>query len=391
MPGSTLPNMGLVQPAVGGDAGTWGTENNAALAVIDAHSHKPGAGVPITTAAINIDGDLSFGSLYATTNLARAQFSAVATPANNLSLFVSNGSGGLVAGELYWRNNTGNPVRFTSGNALNFASFVGGIGGDYSAVGALEAFDDSQKQYTFKDGAAKWGRLHAGNVRLAPFGTASALFVEMAASASLASNYTVTWPSALPSTTLLMQMSNSGQIITNNTVPVDVVLGNVTASAVSASSVTVAANGNVTVSGTGDYKHGLRTLQVALPAVIANASFATNAFVFGLTSSNSVQIPLPMLVGSRIQAARIVMRDTSGTTFSLRIGFATVNGSSGITIGSGTPTSSGSGALQTLSATTSAPGLSVSSGQIYLAIVAPVSGPAAAASIYNLEVDYDRP
>lgn len=222
MPGTTLPNTGVVLPTVGGDAGVWGTEVNTALGNYDAHSHVPGAGVAVPVAGLNINADISFSSLYAVSQLARAQFSAVAAAASNLSFFVSNGSGGLTANELYWRNNAGNFIRVTSGNALNFAAFVGGIGGDYTAVGAAEAFDDSQKQYTFKDGTAKWARLHAGNVRLAPFGTASAFSVELAAPA-LASSYTVTWPSALPASGVHpMSIDSAGTITTNATITLNI-------------------------------------------------------------------------------------------------------------------------------------------------------------------------
>lgn len=247
MPGSTLPNTGITLPSDGSDSGVWGAENNANWSNYDAHSHKPGSGARITTAAISIDGDLSFGSLYAATNLARAQFTSAVVPANNLCFFVSNGSGGLTAGELYWRNNTGNSIRVTSGNALNFAAFVGGIGGDYSAVGAAENFDDSQKQYTFKDGSTNWARLHAGNVRFAPFGGTSAFFVEMAAPGGLGANYTLTLPTALPASgSRWLLVGSTGQLTTSVTLQVPAKNGAVGGGALGDGVITLAGAGSAT-------------------------------------------------------------------------------------------------------------------------------------------------
>lgn len=389
MPGSTLPNTGLVLPSVGGDAGVWGGEVNDALSNYDAHNHMSGAGARVPTAGLNINADLSFSSLYAPTNLARAQFSAVVAATNNLSLFVSDGTSGLVTGELYWRNNTGNPVRFTAGNTLNFASFVGGIGGDYSSVGAAENFDDGQKQYTFKDGAAKWARLHAGNVRFAPFGTTSALFVEMAAPSALASNYTMTLPLALPASQQLIQITSAGVMSASNTVPTDVTLANITAL-----SATVVANGSVTVSGTGDYKHGTRTVSIPVAAgtlVTGGAEFTTAWSATTITTGNSYRTPIVITVGARILAARAVIQDVAGgpsATCRLDIGL-TLPGSSATSVFASSSASSGAGTVQTLTATPSAP-LNVNVGATWLAVIQRLSG-AQNMTLFSIEIDYDRP
>lgn len=56
------PNMSLPVPVVGTQTGPQYAINiNACLAILDAHTHTPGSGAPITTAALNINADLSMG------------------------------------------------------------------------------------------------------------------------------------------------------------------------------------------------------------------------------------------------------------------------------------------------------------------------------------------
>src|SRR5256885_6466039 len=161
---TTLPNMGLILPTRGAPgSGHWADTVDADLALMDAHNHQSGRGLPINSAALAIDGDVSFGSLWAVTNMQRVSFAAVtALAANNKSLFVS-----LADNELYWRSNAGSNVKLTAANALNVAAFVGGIGGDYTSVSAAENYDDANKRYTFKQGGgSNWAKLQGGGVRL---------------------------------------------------------------------------------------------------------------------------------------------------------------------------------------------------------------------------------
>ena len=204
---TTLPDMGLVLPTRGpSGAGIWDDTLDADLALVDAHDHTTGKGQPINTAAIAIDADLSFSSLWAPTNLHRIQFaSVVGFSGNNKSLFVS------LDNELYWRSNAGANVQITTGSTLNVAAFTGGIGGDYAAVGAAVAYDDAGDRYTFKQQSpGNWARLASGEVRIFETGTTESVFVGLAAPAALASSYTVTFPLAPPASTLPVQMSSTG-------------------------------------------------------------------------------------------------------------------------------------------------------------------------------------
>lgn len=247
---TTLPNMGLVLPTRGAPgAGVWDDTLDANATLTDAHNHIPGAGAQVPTAGLNINADLTFSSLYAPTNLHRLTFaSIVALTGNNKSLFVNTADN-----ELYWRNNVGTNVKMTLGNALNVGAFVGGIGGDYSAVGAALNFDDAGDRYTLKQQGNVWARMASGDVRLFETGTTDAVFVGLAAPAALASSYTLTMPLVLPGTTSIVQMDSAGVLTASTTI------NNVTVNAsgiVTASAgVTCAVNQSVTVSGTGDGEH----------------------------------------------------------------------------------------------------------------------------------------
>lgn len=305
MPGPTLPNMSLVQGAPGSDVGTWGALLNSDLATIDAHNHGPGSGARVPTAGLNINGDLTFSSLYGITNMQRVSFSAVAAlSSNNRSLFVSSADN-----ELYWRTNSGTNVKLTSGTALNVAAFAGGIGGDYTAVSAALNFDDSGLRYTFrKGGGLNWARIATGEVRIFETDTTDAAFVGLAAPAALAGSYTLTWPTALPVSTLIAQVSSAGIISFSNTVASAATFsGLITAQA----GLTASVNQNLTVSGTGELKHGSRSLIVSAAAFSPGNNYATASITLntqsGIWSMNTAPNDMlsgdvPLMAGDRIQS-----------------------------------------------------------------------------------------
>lgn len=305
MPGPTLPNMGLVQGAPGSDVGTWGALLNTDLATIDAHNHGPGSGARVPTAGLNINGDLSFSSLYGITNMQRVSFAAVAAlSSNNRSLFVSSADQ-----ELYWRTNSGTNVKLTSGTALNVSAFAGGIGGDYTAVSAALNFDDAGLRYTFrKGGGLNWARIATGEVRIFETDTTDTAFVGIAAPAALAGSYSITLPTALPGSTQLVQMSSAGVMSFSNTgIGASTFSGLITASA----GVTAAANQHVTVSGTGEYKHGTRAINISAQAFSPGNNFSSaSIFLNPSTSSWNMNVApndilgasVPLKTGDRVVA-----------------------------------------------------------------------------------------
>lgn len=306
---TTLPQMGLVLPTRGAPgSGIWDDTVDADLALIDAHNHSTGQGTAVPTAGININADLTFSSLYAPTNLHRITFaSIVALTGNNKSLFVNTADN-----ELYWRSNAGANVKLTSGSSLNVSAFTGGIGGDYAAVGAAVAFDDAGDRYTFKQNSPgfTWARLASGDVRLFETGTTDSVFVGLAAPAALAGSYTITMPLAVPAATRPVQMSSAGVLTAGDSDNVAVggtlsAAGLVTATA----GATAAANQHFTVSGTGEYKHGDRTLTINALDGNASAVWAVNTTTKAMESNGSGDLPvvLPLKVGDRIKSMRFML------------------------------------------------------------------------------------
>lgn len=410
---TTYPNLSLILPTRGATgSGHWADVLDANTAKIDAHDHTSGKGLRIKSAALSIDGDVSFGSTWAITALNRVSLSAVAAPIVNRSLFCKSADG-----ELYWLSATGTQVKMTSGSSLNVAAFTGGIGGDYTAVAAALNYDDSAKRYTHKGAAGtNWARLQSGPVRIAELDTAETVFVEQAAPAALAASYTMTWPTALPGSTLLAQIDATGQWIFSNTVPNATtfsaaasfsstvgVTGLITATA----GLTAAVNQSLTVSGTGTLKHGTQTLSLHASNFVAiqpttpdagamqlsfNGSFNARGDLGGDVSSDPIQVigPIPLIIGKRILAVRAYIADnaTGPTTVTLTVRSESSIGATAV-IGSAA-TSSGSGANQTL--TVSGLTATVSSGLSYLMTVTSSSTTSGRGTfLFMVEIDYDHP
>lgn len=242
----TLPNMGLITPAQGGDRGTWDDKINACFVKVDVHNHTSGKGVRVPVAGLNIDTDINMGSK-GFTSLGRAAFAEITALASGArTLFVSDADH-----ELYWRTNAGVNVKLTSGASIN-TTLVGGIVGDYSSVGALLAYDDANKRYTFKTQTSTWARLASGPVRIYEYNTSESVYVEHAVAAALAASYTVTWAAALPVAQALIQIDTSGNLVYSNT---------------------LANNQNLTLQGTGKVTHGTwnRTFDIH-PTIVTTGS-----------------------------------------------------------------------------------------------------------------------
>jgi len=291
-----LPNMGLIQFQVNGDNNTWGGGINNNSATIDSHNHTDGLGRRVPSAGININDDLSFGTLFAPVNLNRVQFDAIVAitdGAQNQSIFVN-----VADSELYWRTALGNNIQLTAGNSLNVSAFVGGIVGDYTAVGAEVAFVDADKAYTFKDGDSKRARVDAGGIKLIAFGTTNTIGVTLAARSDISFSYTATWPNALPvAAGTLVQIDNTGQVSFANT---------------GINGLTLASNTSATVSGTGDYHHGSLNLQICAQSGTALEAHWVNdpsGTTFGKNSTGNgfLTVPIPLQSGKRVTGARFLL------------------------------------------------------------------------------------
>jgi hypothetical protein len=268
--------MALTVPVLNGEPGTWDTSINASLARIDLHDHSSGLGVPIPSDGILIDADLTFGG-YALTNVKAVKFTAQAAAG------MTSYAGSIFLGtdnEFYLRKPNGTNVQATNGSSLNI-SLVGGIAGDYAGAAASLYYDDANETYRFLEAAPSpndWSRVAVGDVDLYEHASGITNRVRLSSPAALAASYVVTWPAAVPGSTLPVQMAVDGTLSLSTTF---------TALVTAQAGVTASANQHVTVSGTGAFKHGDRVKTVSALAASWDASLdnwqpATGAGALGL-------------------------------------------------------------------------------------------------------------
>jgi hypothetical protein len=195
--------MSLTLPTVSSTIGPlWATELNSALTTIDGHTHAVGSGQQITPNGLNINTDLSFGNNNATL-LRSARFSNqsadLAAAADVGCLFVKGY-------ELYYNDNAGNHVQITNGGSVNGASgtITGLPSGTAGAAYAASTFVFTSATNTAAD--IDGGSLYLREV------AASAKYVKLSSPTSLAADYTVTFPAALPASTKFMTMASSGAV-----------------------------------------------------------------------------------------------------------------------------------------------------------------------------------
>lgn len=200
--------MSLVYPVNGDTQDTWGVVLNALLQLVENHDHTSGKGEPITGAALSIDQDISWGqhAITAVTALELAEVAASAVTAYSDALYVDSSDHNL-----YFRNQGGTDVKITDGNTLN-VSIVGGIGGDYSSVGALLSYDDATKRYLLQqEGSPKpWAGLATGDIDLYQKAASITNKVTLKSPSSLAASYTVTLPTAVPAATSPIFLTSGG-------------------------------------------------------------------------------------------------------------------------------------------------------------------------------------
>lgn len=277
---TTTPNMGLTLPTDKGSDDVWDSVLDTVFGLIDSHSHTTGQGVPIVSAALRINADVSAsfsGTSYAFTNLKAIDFAAVAVSAvagYAGALFINSADN-----ELYYRTIAGTNVKFTSGASLNVAGFVGGIGGDYSAVGALESYDDATDRYLFQQqgGPRPWAGLAGGNIDIYQQAPSIVNRVRLQSPNSLAASYTWTFPAALPATTQALTIDTGGAVA----------LG---------AGFTLNANQGIAISGTATYKHGVKTKRAPVfSALCSTASAITqSAGTQGIVLPNNATVFVPV-------------------------------------------------------------------------------------------------
>ena len=388
------PNMNMELPVEDDDDGIWDTKLNQCLEDIDAHDHSTGKGVPVPTAGLDIDDDLSFGG-FSAVDLRGVTFTRQVTFApENGSLATKDSDGGL-----YWTDYTGTSWKLADATGINVA-LVGGITGDYAAAGASFYYDDAGKVYRALQSAPTpnvWASVAAGDIYLYEKASGISNKITLKSPAALAASYTLTLPGALPGSTLLMQVSSSGVVTFSNTVASAATFsGLITASA----GVTAAANQHVTVSGTGEYKHGeYAPLQLGASCggtdadsqwkFFASTGASPSRWAGGAGGAGvNVSFAIPLRVGDRIKGVRAKIKDTSGShTVGMLLMRATGAGANTQT--GSTQTSAGDGTNQTLTLS----GLTsvIAAGDFYNIVIRANDATDTTHTIYGVEVDWDRP
>lgn len=308
---TTTPLMGLSKPTGGpsGDTDVWGTVYlNGDLDLLDAHDHVPGKGAPVKSAGLRIDGDVQWnynGSYWALLN-ARAlglKPQPASSVVGDLNVFYVDSA----TNNLFFRNNAGNSVRLINGNLIDM-TLLGGIVGDYAAVGAEVAFEDANDTYTFKQQGSPrpWARMRCGDVDLYEAAASITNRVRLRSPAALAASYQVTWPAAVPAGQRLLQTSSTGVLTFDNT---------------GVEAVTMATNASVTVSGaSGDFKHGDRTIHLSGASTVVTGTSYTPSVTSDVVSwllgaTGIVHIELRGLrAGDRLKSVRIRATSTSEPT-----------------------------------------------------------------------------
>lgn len=183
---------------------SWLELLNASLSVLDSHTHTPGSGVLVPAAGLNINADLPFGGNNAT-GLRSARFGGIGlgslTAADKGCMLVS-------AGDLYFVDGSGNQIRMTSAGGI--AGTPGSISGLASPASA--SYTPASKLFAFSSSSGVAANMQVGPLSVADATVSSGKAVTLSAPASLAANYSLTFPSALPTANALMSLSTAGAI-----------------------------------------------------------------------------------------------------------------------------------------------------------------------------------
>ena len=221
---STLsPNMSLIVPTVGSEAGpTYALDINTSLAIIDGHNHSSGSGVQITPSGLNINSALSFQSNPVTT-LSYASFAiSGSAPSASQSLYVQNGTESPIALPDLWYFDGTTHIQITSGG--NVVSTLTTLPGESYAGGI----------FTWKQGAGSTtpANFDIGSIIIRPASPGTTLGTTIAPSPLLASSYTLLLPTALPaSATQFITLDSSGQLAASIPISGGITTANISATA----------------------------------------------------------------------------------------------------------------------------------------------------------------
>ena len=285
------PNMGLTLPTDHGSADVWDTILDTVFNTIDSHDHTTGKGVKVPSAGLNINADVSWssGGTYYALKDAKAidmQPTTAASVAGYSSVLYTDSSDG----ELHWIDGSARNAKLTLNGAINVA-LVGGIGGDYSSVGALFSFDDATDRYLAQQqgGPRPWAGIALGNLDIYQQAASISNRVRQKSPNALAASYDMTWFAALPGSQAITQIDNGGTWTASNTVASISTNGAATFNGTTIISGATTLSGAITIGGT----------TTALSGVISPASLGSSQNDWapaGIATANVVRVTLSAFI-----------------------------------------------------------------------------------------------
>ncbi len=250
-----------------------------------------------------------------------------------------------------WYVSASGAAQITSGSSLNAAG-IGGINGDYGGANPASVyFSDADQTYSFYDdgGTLAWARIAARSIDI--YGTLTET-ERVRITWGGGSNWTLTLPTAPPAASgTILQMDTSGNVTVANT---------------GLDAVALASNENFTVSGTGGYKHGEKTLNKPFmlfeasggsTVIGTNVTFRSGGAVnptdpgVRMSSSTSSYFPLPQIPAEkRVKSIKIYLG--AAPTGNITYTFALVGIAGILAFADGTDTTTSSASTVTLTLAT---------------------------------------
>jgi hypothetical protein len=305
-------NMSLPIPTVASTSGpTWASDLNSCLTIIDQHDHTAGSGARITPSGMNIISDLPFNG-YSATMLLKTAFSSQ-TGALTGTNFLS-----VVSGNLYFNDSSGNQIPITSG---------GGVAGSPGSIGSLSSpasatYVAGSKLFQWRADSGKAAAMDNGAVTIRETNVASAKGVTLASPTSLAADYQLTFPTALPATTRAVISDATGN------------LGYITYDAIGSGMTSVGADAiGATMTATGANAIGTTMTSTGANAVLADVTSWTPTSIV----ANSVAAARTRATGTSVAAGGVAISATCGAFSDNSGSFVDVTNLSVTIISSGRP------------------------------------------------------
>lgn len=209
MASTTSPNMTLVIPGVGTQAGPqYALDINTSLTLIDQHDHSIGKGAQITPAGLNINDSLSLNDNNLTAVAGIVFQEQDVSPDTLQYLYVSPGVETPLTEDLWFNDGSGNKIQITNNGEVN------------ATIASLPGQSYAGGTFIWKQGAGSTtpANFDIGSITIRPIVPATNLGVIISAPTGLAGEIDFVLP-LLPATNSLMLIDENGDITTEEFIP----------------------------------------------------------------------------------------------------------------------------------------------------------------------------